>query len=244
MKHSLATLSLLLTALISNAQFEGPKEADKLKLVKIAFEAADNFQLKCIPENTDWEAAQSLSSYSEAFGATGKKTIYFVPQKEQLYTFILATVEDGKPKLYLHEVKVGQAPPAPTPDSIEDEIRAAYLTSPNAEDAKKLHKALSAWANKIDNGDYTIESNQAKADLKKLTKDTDIADTSLRPFRDKVAELLTKATNKRDVLGKAIKVLAIQANITAEQSSIEIKSEKVKPEPKYTYYPPSTVHYR
>lgn len=222
--------SVLVSSALANGQFTGAKAGNKNELVKITFEApGTDFKLICIPANTDWEAAQPLQSQAAEYqiGDTPKKTIYFVPKADAKYTFVLAT--SAPLALFTHEIVIGSGVPTPLPtptppvpnDAMKAELAAAYLTSPSASDAALLHSALTKWAAALDANKYTIDSNAAKADLKQFTTDTKIAQTALRPFRDTVTELLTKAEvkDRRAILNKAISVLAEQKIKQKEDNS-------------------------
>lgn len=176
----------------SPVKMDGPKQTDVGKVVRINIDGLKGLndpKMACVPENDAWEAVQKLN---------GDPLLLFFPDKEGLYTFIIAGNKDNKTYFTTFQVQVGKGPapgpqpgPTPVPGPVEkgkytDRLRSPYLVSPNN---ASLLKLIAVYRSMAQNSGSMTSYKQAQDALAAATKSA-IGELDLRNVRDTVADIL------------------------------------------------------
>lgn len=205
--------AFLLTVLLSNSLFGqeivGPKTAKTSELVtlKVIKFDGDDPKYSCVPENNEYKVYKTLE---------GETEIVFLTKVPKTYTFVLACSikqGEGKPNktiLLTHAVEISKASPDTDPDvkpvivpaKLKDDMKAAYLVSP---DADKRAILLKVYQDVLAQSDDFDNYGQAGALLSSLTaKRQANSSTDLRGVKDVVEKyLLGELTNNANGWDKA-----------------------------------------
>lgn len=204
LSQKLLTLILLCTLLTSQSfgqEIVGPKTAKTSELVKLKvlkFEGEDP-KYTCNPENNDWTLYRTLD---------GQLEIVFLTKVAKTYTFTLANNKDKKTILLTHSVEITKAGPSPDvdptpviiPNKLRDDLKAAYLVSPDAEKRTvllKVYQDVLAQADDIEN------YGQAGTLLANLCSKRQGSTNDLRAVKDVVEKyFLTELSNDKNSWSK------------------------------------------
>jgi hypothetical protein len=202
-KHAIAVALLLAFSSSGLAQIkvDGPQTGTVGYRVKAKLTVtADDFKIKCFPSNDDWMGIVDFE---------GNKWIDFVPGrkilvdpkapneqvKPKLFTFVVAGNKGGKTFLETWEVTISpdsDVVPVPTPvpgpsNKLAQDLKAAYLVSPNATAKTKL---LGVYE-KLMNDAAADRFTNFKQAVDQLSTETPLAiGSDLRSVRDVVADYL------------------------------------------------------
>lgn len=171
-------------------RFEGPQTIEVGELARINIDGIKGLndpKIKCIPENSSWEAVQRLD---------GSPVIVFFTKKAGLYTFIVAGNKDSKTYFESFQVQVGAAPeplpppPPPPPPSVAGKytkrLTSPYMVNP---DNSSLLKLIGIYQSVAGRAGEVQTYKQLETALAKATGEA-LGQTALRGVRDEAALIL------------------------------------------------------
>jgi hypothetical protein len=202
MLYKVCVSLLLLTATLTQAQeIVGPKSAKTSELVKLKilkFEG-DDPKYVCSPENNDWSLYKTLD---------GQLEIVFHTKVAKAYTFTLANNKDKKTILLSHTIEISKAgidlddnvKPVVIPAQLRDDMKAAYLVSP---DADKRAILLKVYQDTLAQADDFENYGEAASLLSNLTKKRQASMEDLRGVKNVVEKYFIKElTNDKNAWNK------------------------------------------
>lgn len=188
-------------------EITGPKAAKTSELItlKVLKFEGDDPKYTCIPENNEYKIYKTLD---------GETEIVFHTKTAKTYTFVLAcSVKQGEGKpnktiLLTHAIEVSKAGNTPddsvkpiiVPQALKDDMKAAYLVSPDAEKRAillKIYQDVLAQSADFEN------FGEAGQLLSSLTAKRQGSTTDLRGVKDVVEKyLLTELTGNSKAWSK------------------------------------------
>lgn len=171
-------------------KMSGPANVEPGELARISIEGIKGLndpKITCIPENDSWEAMQKLN---------GDPVLLLFTKKSGLYTFVVAGNKDNLTYFATFQVQVGKNPgplppgpgpdPLPIPGKYTEQLRSAYMVSPNN---ASLSKLIAVYKSVASNAGSVVNYKQMNDALAAATKSA-IGELDLRGVRDKVADIL------------------------------------------------------